>query len=123
MTITVLCRCGTRVRGDENRLRRSVPCPECGATLPSRPEPKEKRIAFSCMCGVNLKLPASRGGLWFDCPQCGRNTVIPGYGSTRKRSIPVDLPPEVVTPRKRSRMLVAILAAAVAVALAIALSV
>ncbi len=121
MTITVLCRCGTRVRGDESRLRRRAPCPECGDPLPSEAEPAEKRIPFNCLCGVSMQLPASRGGLWFDCPQCGRNTVIPGFGSSKKRALPVDLPAEPVTPRKRSRLLVVILVAALTAAVAAAL--
>ncbi len=121
MTITVQCQCGTRVRGDETRLRGRVPCPECGGPLPARPEPKEKRISFGCLCGLKLKLPASRGGLWFDCPQCGRRTIIPGFGSAKKRALPVDLPPETIAVTTGSSVLrLIVVAAALAAALAAA---
>jgi len=121
MTITVQCPCGTRVRGDEARLRRKVPCPECGDTLPAQPEPKEKKISFGCLCGLKLELPASRGGLWFDCPQCGRQTVIPGFGSAKKKAFPIDLPPEESFESAGSGLLrLVLVAAALAAAIAAA---
>jgi len=121
MSVTVVCRCGTRVRGETERLRRHPPCPECGSSLPFRPEPPEKKIDFRCICGLEMKFPESRGGLWFDCPQCGRRSIIPGFGSAKKRALAVALPPEPAAPRRRHALAAAAILAAIAAALAAAL--
>ena len=123
MTITVHCACGTRVRGEPARFKKRAVCPGCGRRLTARPEPKDtRRIPFQCLCGLEMKFPWSRGGLWFDCPECGRKSVLPGRGSSVPRSLPVDLPPERTVseprgPRMALLVVLGLLAALAAVAL------
>jgi predicted RNA-binding Zn-ribbon protein involved in translation (DUF1610 family) len=127
MRITVRCECGTRVRATFAQLRSHPPCPSCGEPLPNRPEKKEtRRIPFHCGCGLEMRFPYERGGMWFDCPQCGRRSVIQGRGASLPKPIPVDLPDEKVSAlagggAKRVPVLLLIAIGAILVALGIVL--
>jgi predicted RNA-binding Zn-ribbon protein involved in translation (DUF1610 family) len=119
--ITVNCQCGARVRGGEARLRGHPPCPECGAALPDRRESDEgKPVPFSCMCGLKMEFPWRRGGLWFDCPECGRRSIIPGNGSKMPRTMAIDLPEDA---RKPAPSLVPLMIVLAAVAVLVTLGV
>ena len=100
--MTVLCRCGMRVRSEVRRLRRAPPCPSCRKPLPFRAEPKDgRRIEDVCRCGLKASFPRERAGLWIDCPRCGDRRILPGHRVGVKKEMPVELPPE------RGSMLVA----------------
>ena len=50
------------------------------ATKPAMATSQASAIELACPCGHREKVPASAAGLTLECPQCGRNLMVPLAG-------------------------------------------